>query len=799
MATISASSNEKIYQIKKWLGINQCPDGDTDLKNGEAAVMKNFRITADGALQVRPGTKTIAELRADAPVRGLWTGYVGGDEVMVAACDGKLWLVDPDAGTDAVEIGEITTTQRVHMFGFSEKLYIMNGTQYKVWNGETLADVAGYRPLVVTASVPSGGGAALEQVNKLCGLRRVRFSPTGTATEFKLTETGLASIDYVKNTVTGEDYTPDTDYSARTEYGNVVFARSRGTERFTGNGSQTVFTLSSNGDSVTGVTVGGENTTFYTYNSSNRTITFSSAPAEDAEIVVSETVTVAESFTGTGSQTVFTLSGEAMTVTGVTVGGSSTTAYTTSKIDKTVTFGTAPGDGTAIVITGTTVPSAGTETFTGTGTQKAFTLSDKNVNVSGVTVDGSGTAGYTYSLADGTITFGAAPESGAVIVVFATVTPIAGTNTIEIGYTYPEDDRDTVLTMRFSETYNGTTDSRVFLYGDGTNQTLYSGLETDGSATAEYFPDLNVMHVGDENTPVTAMIRHYNRLLVFKEDSTYSVCYDTITLADSTVTAGFYLTTVNKSTGNCAPGQAVLVDNHPRTFDGNTLYEWRATSTSGNITGDQRNAKRISDRIEKTLEDFTLSEVTAYNDKFNHEYYAVQGGTAVVNNYRNDTWYIYEDFPAVCMADLNGEIYFGTDTGTIRHVSRDHRGDDGVAISARWESGAMPFGADFRRKYAAMLWIGVKPESATKLSVTLQTDTKNDFATKVIERTRATLLFTDFANWSFATNRRPYMSRIKLKAKKFTFYKLIFTSDTINTTATVVSADIRVRYAGNVR
>ena len=43
------------------------------------------------------------------------------------------------------------------------------------------------------------------------------------------------------------------------------------------------------------------------------------------------------------------------------------------------------------------------------------------------------------------------------------------------------------------------------------------------------------------------------------------------------------------------------------------------------------------------------------------------------------------------------------------------------------------------------------------------------------------------------------MERLKLKAKKFTYYKLIFTNDSANTTATVTSADVRVRYTGYVR
>ena len=51
--------------------------------------------------------------------------------------------------------------------------------------------------------------------------------------------------------------------------------------------------------------------------------------------------------------------------------------------------------------------------------------------------------------------------------------------------------RGDVTGMRYSEFYNGSNDTRVFLYGDGTNRTIYSGINGDtGLASADYFPDL---------------------------------------------------------------------------------------------------------------------------------------------------------------------------------------------------------------------------------------------------------------------------------------------------------------------
>ena len=523
------------------------------------------------------------------PRRGLWSGFVDGQEVLCAACNGYLWQLarDADGAWSKTACGAVDTEEDVFMFGFEGKLYLLNGSEYKVWDGASLTDVSGYRPMVAVSVPPSGGGTALEQVNKLTGARRARFSPDGTSTVFKLPDMGLKSIDYVKHVLI------------------------------------------------------------------------------DMEVI-----------------------------------------------------------------------------------------------------------NYDTDLVNGTVTISPAlPE---------------GTNSIEVGWTVYGDTAEEILAMRYAELYNGSQDTRVFIYGDGTNRAFYSGIDFDGAPRADYFPDLNVAHVGDENTPITAMIRHYDRLLCFKLDSAWSIGYSQLTLADGTVTAGFYVSPVNRSVGNCAPGQAVLVENRPRTLDGRSVVEWKSTSSSGNINGDERNAERISQRVEETIRSFDLSSAKTFYDKYAHEYYVIgTDGTALVHGIDADAWYVYTNFDARCLINYMDELYYGTADGYLRHFSTDYFSDVGESIDAYWESGSMPFAADFQRKYSAMLWVGIRPDDNGYLEVTAKTDRKTDFAVYDVETADA--------------SRVPEMNRIKLKAKKFTYYNLILANNTPDTTATVVSVDIRVRGTGYVR
>ena len=602
MAKITATSDTAVLQIKEWKGLNECPDGDAGMQMGEAAEMTNWCVTSDGHLQVRPGTRTLHTWNGENPVRGLWNGLVGGEGFVVCAIGGMVykchdWDFDATLSLDGfTSLGAVTDAE-THFFGFDDKLYIMTGSDYKVWDGATFGDVAGYRPIVSITVPPSGGGTAYERVNMLNGLRRCWFSPDGTSTVFHLPGGDINTIDYCKNVATGQAIT-------------------------------------------------------YTGDATAGTLTFEEAPAE-------------------------------------------------------------------------------------------------------------------------------------------------GTNSIEVGWTVNTTQRSAVTSMRYSELYNGTTDNRVFLYGDGTNRAIYSGLTNDGKPTAEYFPDMNFLDAGESNTPITGMIRHFSRLLVFKLSSTYCIQYGTITLEDSSITAGFFLSPVNRAIGNEAMGSVCLVQNNPRTLCAGAVYEWK--SAGGYLTIDERNAKRISNRVANTLSTFDLSAAHVFDDNSQQQFYILYNGKAVVHNYERDAWYIYDNFPVTHMIWQNGKLFGGTSTGKIVRISKEHRSDDGEAINAFWRSGSMDFGREWIRKYSTLVFVNIKPESGARVQITARSDRSAEYPVKVVASSFASFSRVDFNHFSFNTNRRPQVRRIKLKVKKIALYQLIIESNSAAGTATVLSVDIQTRYTGNVK
>jgi len=673
MATINGNNQEKIFSLKAFLGLNEAMDGDAKLKLGEASEMLNWQVTREGSLKRRPGNETLfglcvgyteslgeeqeiskeetlelnssvaftdgvpevggttAEISASdagdytdwyweetpqrvwkitgndgawkgkrvhaqpsssAPVRCLWSGLVKGKAELLAACANRLYRLY-DESTDSYireAVGAINTTGHVHIFGFNGNAYILDGTEYRVYDGTTLSTVAGYRPLIAIAIEPNGAFETAEQINKLTGERRGWLSPDGKESTFQLPESGVQSIDYIKDLKTGE--------------------------------------------------------------------------------IVS-------------------------------------------------------------------------------------------------------TSEYSYNLTAGTVTFN---------------NPLPQTvNSYEAGWTMAQAFRSEIIHMRYSELYSGSQDNRVFLYGDGSAEALYTGLDYDGQPRADYFPDLGEVRVGDENTPITGMIRHYGSLICYKTDSAWSLQFGITTLSDSSMVPAFYVTPINKQTGNIAPGQVQLVSSAPVTLFGKDVYQWRNSSYyNSNLTSDERQAQRISDRIRSTLSGFDLKRCTCYDDNYNQNYYICYGDEALVFHYAGDVWSHYDGIGAVCMTALNGDVFFGRSDGRVERMSENIPTADGDPISCYWESGSTDFGQEYTRKHSAALWVALKPTAGSSVTVTVQTDRKETFAEKVVDADKVRNPGT----------REPYLKKLKLKAKKFLYYKLMFLNDGEDNSPTVVGADIRVRMTG---
>jgi hypothetical protein len=803
MAQIKATNADKVFKINRFLGVNENPDGDTNLRMGEASTMTNFKITNDGSLQKRPGTQNVANLLFNYDI-DVGDAVNVLTELNTANAEFQLYpSLDITDGGILFPTGTPVTVNAATASPYADYYWQSGaGNIYRFWKCEyTAHDDAthidgGWVTYggEVNASQEYGWAAALEVSNgalihgALTSKNASDFTVgeifysyadrNGSGTPYKFTRWDQTAV------WDGSQYWP-----VNRLWGQPVYFHADDTWKWW---FYPVTVIPNTTDSqVRGIWSGrvGDNEVICAA-CNNRLWQLSideNGEWTKSAVGFINTEKPVHFFGFDGK--LYMLNGKEYLV------WDGETLSTVTGYRPLIAVAAPPAGGGTLLERINMLNGLRRIWFSPDGTAKTFHLPEKSISVDYVKNLATGddyapTTDYTVDAANGTVTF--------------TTAPSGGTSTVEIGYSTSTTYRANIEAMTLSELFNGANDNRIFLYGDGSNKAYYSDIDYDGQARADYFPDLNVVHIGEANTPITSMLRHHNRLLAFKEDSAYSIAYGTITLVTGALTAGFYVTTINKGIGSAGYAQAQLIENKVRTLDGRSIYEWAATDSSGNVTADQRNANPISEKVDTTIKQINLEKAITFFDKIDREYYIVENGTAIVQNTDNKAWYIYRNFPAVCMIVYKDELYFGTADGFIRHVSRDYRHDIGSPIQCYWESGSMDFGASFKRKYSDSVWIVLKPEDFASVNVTVVTDklTNYEDVTVIADYTAevATGFFSylnlNYEHFSYNINGNPQTQRRKIKVKNFTWYKLIFSTADNDTTATVLRAEIKARETG---
>ena len=438
--------------------------------------------------------------------------------------------------------------------------------------------------------------------------------------------------------------------------------------------------------------------------------------------------------------------------------------------------------------------------FSADGEAKDYVLPEEAVEVVSVTIDNEEKelpAAGSYDRESHTFTFAQAP--------------VKGVGNVEITYAADEEEAERnrlkIAACPLVESYNGSTDTRLFVAGDGSNICYYSGVPQDGVGSALYFPAMNEVKVDMSASPITGLQRHYGKLLVFKPDGTYTITYEPVTLVDGNTIAGFFLRSASREFGNEAPGQVCTVNNFPRTVTKSGIYEWRITSS---YYRDERYAKRVSDPVQRSLAAAEVGKIITCDDDHSKTYYVFLNdelGTVLVNRYAlsdKGVWCVYRSNLCrnVRYARMHGKtMVFSTDTELFwfdESATVDAPmvpGDEAQNIRALWESGYMDFGSDCRRKYSSHIYVSMLPEASSALTITASTDRREVYREKSLSSTLFSFENLDFERFSFDLNDTPKIRRVRLKVKKFVYYKLIFKVEDLGAQATILSVDQQVRFS----
>ncbi len=361
-------------------------------------------------------------------------------------------------------------------------------------------------------------------------------------------------------------------------------------------------------------------------------------------------------------------------------------------------------------------------------------------------------------------------DAGSKVYTFRTA-PAAGTDNVEITYLAASSDRARVLGMRCSETYNGDTDTRLFLYGDGSNTCIYSGVTQAGAPSAAYFPAMNEIRIDGADAPITGLLRHGESLLAFKPDGTWSIVYSPLTLPDGTVTAGFYLRPLHRSLGNYPLGQVALVENCPRTVAPGALYDWHLPE---GYHRDERQARLASGAVGSFLRGMDPRQAVALDDGGRGDYYLFHDGEVLVHRYRLGVWCRYRGaafrevrFGVMC----GGEPVFAGERGVYTldaEAAWDYLPEK-TPIEGVWQSG--PVELD-RVRTVARVGLTLRPERGSGLLLSLATDRRGAWATCPAGAGRFRYSEVDYGRWSYNPSPLPQRRRLRLRARKCTACRL---------------------------
>ncbi len=182
-------------------------------------IWKNYEDTQGECIETRPGYQKIADF--GSYIYGI---YIYQNKAIVHA-DTNLYLWDnfpSKPSEDKIVLKSDMNEQKSSFAIFDDKLYILDGLNYLVYDGESLKNVIDTDTYIPTTSIsrsPNGGGEMYEDVNLLSHFRKNSFVADGTSKDYYLDAT---DIDDITKVVVNDSVV--TSYTVDKLKGKVTFS-----------------------------------------------------------------------------------------------------------------------------------------------------------------------------------------------------------------------------------------------------------------------------------------------------------------------------------------------------------------------------------------------------------------------------------------------------------------------------------------------------------------------------------------------------------------------------------------------
>lgn len=435
------------------------------------------------------------------------------------------------------------------------------------------------------------------------------------------------------------------------------------------------------------------------------------------------------------------------------------------------------------------------DSFSGDGVSTKYQLSLSSLS------DDEVTAEVDYAILTEGIDFTVDRNFG--IVTFNTPPPQGTNNVIITAYKAHEELADRIRKCTVSIAYGGPNDSRIFLAG---NPEFPNYLWRSDVYDPTYWPENNYVKVGADSEKIMNFSMQYDTVIIHKEFSKWNMQYEY-----NNGNPLFPIKPINDSVGCIAIDSVQTVENNPVALTSNGVYIMTNTAVR-----DERNVTNISKNIDKLLlKEPNLEKAVSID--YDKKYMLCVNNNLYIYDYANSDnkrriWYKWDNIPASCFIEIDGKLYFGSNTEGMIYVFKEPGetglfNDDGNAINAYWKSKLLNFGADefYKNIYGVMFSLGTDTRSSADLYYTTNISQIQQFDTSEIKQagTIRMDLFDfaniDFANFSFVMSSLPQEANAPVKAIKTIYFQVMLKNDKIDENMPIMSIGVQYKITKEVR
>ena len=167
--------------------------------------------------------------------------------------------------------------------------------------------------------------------------------------------------------------------------------------------------------------------------------------------------------------------------------------------------------------------------------------------------------------------------------------------------------------------------------------------------------------------------------------------------------------------------------------------------------------------------------------------------------------FYFTNVPASCFFEINGELYFGSNSGFVYKWNTDEKllasyNDDGEAIKATWETADISEKLFYKKKTYRYLAVRCMPEISSSIDVLAQ---KNGIWQTIKEDTTTLKYFSYmyfiYSKMTYSTNRTQRVTATKIRLKKLDHVRFRFENDKLNEPLGINDFAVEYTQGGNVK